>query len=102
MMWNPLPNMQTIERFGSTSGIGFPILIQKLMLRAGFKVLSQRNLKPVLLLMYTGKQGGGIGFELKTDVERYSVEVGYWLGEEFWVSLFRHFKLKLIQTQQVI
>jgi ribosomal-protein-alanine N-acetyltransferase len=27
---------------------------------------------------------GGIGFELKTDVERYSAEVGYWLGEEFW------------------
>ncbi len=31
-----------------------------------------------------GKAVGGIGFELKTDVERYSAEVGYWLGEEFW------------------
>jgi RimJ/RimL family protein N-acetyltransferase len=31
-----------------------------------------------------GEAVGGIGFELKTDVERYSVEVGYWLGEEFW------------------
>ena len=30
------------------------------------------------------KAVGGIGFELKTDVERYSAEVGYWLGEEFW------------------
>ncbi len=27
---------------------------------------------------------GGIGFEIKTDVERYSAEVGYWLGEGFW------------------
>jgi len=32
----------------------------------------------------SGEAVGGIGFELKTDVERYSAEVGYWLGEEFW------------------
>ena len=31
-----------------------------------------------------GEAVGGIGFELKADVERYSAEVGYWLGEEFW------------------
>jgi ribosomal-protein-alanine N-acetyltransferase len=27
---------------------------------------------------------GGIGLELRTDVERHSAEVGYWLGEQFW------------------
>lgn len=27
---------------------------------------------------------GSIGFRLQTDVERFSAEVGYWLGEEFW------------------
>lgn len=27
---------------------------------------------------------GGIGFELRSDIERFSAEVGYWLGEEFW------------------
>jgi RimJ/RimL family protein N-acetyltransferase len=32
----------------------------------------------------SGEAVGGIGFELKTDVERFSAEVGYWLGEEFW------------------
>ena len=32
----------------------------------------------------SGKAVGGIGFELRTDVERFSAEVGYWLGEEFW------------------
>jgi len=32
----------------------------------------------------SGEAVGGIGFELKTDVECYSAEVGYWLGEEFW------------------
>ena len=32
----------------------------------------------------SGEAVGGIGFEIKTDVERYSAEVGYWLGEELW------------------
>lgn len=27
---------------------------------------------------------GGIGYVRGSDVERYSAEVGYWLGEEFW------------------
>ncbi|MBN1466406.1 GNAT family N-acetyltransferase [candidate division KSB1 bacterium] len=27
---------------------------------------------------------GGIGFSLRSDVERVSAEIGYWLGEEFW------------------
>ncbi len=31
-----------------------------------------------------GKAVGGIGFRLQSDVERFSAEVGYWLGEEFW------------------
>jgi len=32
----------------------------------------------------SGEAVGGIGFELRRDVERYSAEVGYWLGEQFW------------------
>lgn len=31
-----------------------------------------------------GEAVGSLGFELRTDVERYSAEVGYWLGEAFW------------------
>ncbi len=31
-----------------------------------------------------GKAVGGIGFRLQTDVERFSAEVGYWLGEKLW------------------
>jgi len=27
---------------------------------------------------------GGIGFSPGTDVERYSAEIGYWIGETFW------------------
>jgi RimJ/RimL family protein N-acetyltransferase len=31
-----------------------------------------------------GEAVGGVGVFLQTDVERYSAEIGYWLGEPFW------------------
>lgn len=31
-----------------------------------------------------GQAIGGIGLKPACDVERYSAEIGYWLGEEFW------------------
>lgn len=31
-----------------------------------------------------GEAAGGIGIELRTDVERVSAEIGYWLGESVW------------------
>jgi ribosomal-protein-alanine N-acetyltransferase len=31
-----------------------------------------------------GEAVGGIGFSAGTDVERFSAEIGYWLGEAFW------------------
>lgn len=31
-----------------------------------------------------GEAAGGIGIEHKTDVERISAEIGYWLGESCW------------------
>jgi RimJ/RimL family protein N-acetyltransferase len=31
-----------------------------------------------------GEAVGGIGFSPGNDVERYSAEIGYWLGEPFW------------------
>jgi [ribosomal protein S5]-alanine N-acetyltransferase len=31
-----------------------------------------------------GAAVGGIGYVRGSDVERYSAEVGYWLGEEYW------------------
>ena len=34
--------------------------------------------------MVDGQAVGGIGFNLHTDVERVSAEIGYWLGEAFW------------------
>jgi len=31
-----------------------------------------------------GEAAGGIGFSPGTDVERFSAEIGYWLGEAYW------------------
>jgi RimJ/RimL family protein N-acetyltransferase len=31
-----------------------------------------------------GEAAGGVGFLIGHDVERYSAEIGYWLGEAFW------------------
>jgi [ribosomal protein S5]-alanine N-acetyltransferase len=31
-----------------------------------------------------GEAVGGVGLFLQTDVERYSSEIGYWIGEAFW------------------
>ena len=31
-----------------------------------------------------GEAVGGIGFQVRGDVERVSAEIGYWLGEPFW------------------
>ena len=35
-------------------------------------------------ILVDGQPAGGIGFVAGTDVERYSAEVGYWLGESCW------------------
>lgn len=31
-----------------------------------------------------GEAVGGVGFSIGRDIERFSAEVGYWLGETFW------------------
>ena len=35
-------------------------------------------------IVVDGEACGGIGFSPGTDVERYSAEIGYWLGEPYW------------------
>jgi RimJ/RimL family protein N-acetyltransferase len=31
-----------------------------------------------------GKAVGGIGIILQSDIERFTAEIGYWLGEDYW------------------
>ena len=37
-----------------------------------------------LAIEVNGEAAGAIGYVAGTDVERYSAEVGYWLGEAYW------------------
>ncbi len=37
-----------------------------------------------LAIDVNGEAAGAIGHVAGTDVERYSAEIGYWLGEEYW------------------
>lgn len=37
-----------------------------------------------LAIVVDGEAVGGVGYVPGTDVERYSAEVGYWLGERLW------------------
>ena len=43
-----------------------------------------------------GEAAGGVGFVPGTDVERYSAEVGYWLGESLWGRGIATEALKLV------
>ncbi len=45
-----------------------------------------RSLDPETLfaIAVNGQAIGGIGFQVDTDVERVSAEIGYWLGEAYW------------------
>ncbi len=46
--------------------------------------LSTQERLTVWAIEVDGEAAGGIGFEQKTDVERISAEIGYWLGESCW------------------
>ncbi len=37
-----------------------------------------------LAIEVDGEAAGGIGFILGSDVERFSAEIGYWLGQAYW------------------
>ena len=46
--------------------------------------IAQQPSPTVWAIEVDGEASGGIGIELKTDVERVSAEIGYWLGESCW------------------
>jgi RimJ/RimL family protein N-acetyltransferase len=37
-----------------------------------------------LAIEVDGEAAGGIGFVSGSDIERFSAEIGYWLGEQYW------------------
>ena len=46
--------------------------------------ISQQPSPTVWAIEVDGEAAGGIGIEPRTDVERVSAEIGYWLGESCW------------------
>jgi [ribosomal protein S5]-alanine N-acetyltransferase len=51
----------------------------------GFITFAMGMTPPTLFAIDAGGVlAGGIGYTLRTDVERIGAEVGYWLGREFW------------------
>lgn len=46
--------------------------------------IAQQPAATVWAIEVEGEAAGGIGIELRTDVERVSAEIGYWLGERHW------------------
>ncbi len=51
---------------------------------AFLKHVSQDQNPTNLAIEVEGAAAGGIGFVPGTDVERFSAEIGYWLGEPYW------------------
>jgi RimJ/RimL family protein N-acetyltransferase len=47
-------------------------------------VLSQPKPATLFAIVVDGKAVGSIGFFLRTDVERISAELGYFIGEKYW------------------
>jgi ribosomal-protein-alanine N-acetyltransferase len=45
-----------------------------------------------------GESVGGIGWVSGTDIERFSAEVGYWLGEDYWGRGIATDALRLVTT----
>lgn len=48
------------------------------------KSVSEDNYSSQFCICIDGNAVGNIGFVRNTDIYRYSAEVGYWIGEEFW------------------
>ena len=46
--------------------------------------ISKQPAPTVWAIEVNGEAAGGIGIELRTDVERVSAEIGYWLGQAHW------------------
>lgn len=46
--------------------------------------VATQPVETVWAIEVAGEAAGGIGIELRADVERVSAEIGYWLGEAHW------------------
>lgn len=62
----------------------FPFPYDKEHAAAFLSWVGQQRSPTVWAIEVAGEAAGGIGIELRSDVERVSAEIGYWLGESVW------------------
>ena len=62
----------------------FPHPYTKHDARAYIRSVRERSPETTFAIAVDDEAVGSIGFVLRTDVERVSAEIGYWLGEPFW------------------
>jgi RimJ/RimL family protein N-acetyltransferase len=62
----------------------FPHPYREADARAFIEAATRADPETRFAIAVDGAAVGGIGFQLHSDVERVSAEIGYWLGEEFW------------------
>ena len=49
-----------------------------------FIAMAMENAERIFTIEIDGEAAGGIGVHPRTDVERLSAEMGYWLAEDYW------------------
>ena len=52
--------------------------------RAFLQQMRAQRPETAFAIAVNGEAAGGIGYQLQSDVERVSAEIGYWLGEAYW------------------
>ena len=78
------PSTPTTGRSGSTSATGSRIPTRSPTPRPGWRTVTAAEPETQFAIEVDGEAAGGIGVFLQQDVERYSAEIGYWLGEAHW------------------
>jgi ribosomal-protein-alanine N-acetyltransferase len=63
---------------------GFPHPYELEHARNFIQLAITANPETMFAICVEGFAAGGIGYTLRSDIERLSAEVGYWLGEPFW------------------
>ena len=76
--------MRTTARSGSTCATASRIRTRRRTPRRGSRTRSAATPETQFAIEVEGEAVGGVGLFLQADVERYSAEIGYWLGEALW------------------
>lgn len=76
--------MPTTRTWRDTSATGSPILYTQKDATAFLSAAAKEQPPTNFAIEVAGEAAGGLGYVPGHDVERYSAEVGYWLGEACW------------------